>query len=73
MEFTPVVLLALLGFGFLLMIFGIKLRLGLLNILSIIIWIYLAVEFGSSALMVILFVGLSLLQVYLVVWGVYND
>ena len=66
-------LIALLGFGAILMIYGIKLKMGLLNILTLPLWIYLAIDKSDSALMVILFTGLSFLQIYLVFWGYRYD
>jgi hypothetical protein len=55
--------LALIILGGGLTIYGIKTKIGMLNIISIPVWIYLAVSWSSSPLLMITMIGLSFFQV----------
>lgn len=57
--------LIILGGG--LTIYGMQSKIGILNIISIPIWIYLAVEWSNSPLLVITMIGLVFFQIIYIV------
>lgn len=63
MEINNLFYIMVIVLGGLLTIFGIKTKIGLLNILAIPLWVFMAVEWASMPLLMIVMIGLALFEV----------
>jgi hypothetical protein len=69
LAFDTYFLIAMLAFGLALMIFGLRLKMSLLNIMSLFVWLFLLIQLSDYALLVAVFIGMMFTQIYIVIRG----